>query len=107
MIADLERSAAGGSEAAVEVDNVMAELATLQDTFSNADPMLLNTALRKMIEDITLYWGPGGARKWRLERGVIRFREPWRVALVRGEIRELFQIELTLRGLNKTSGKAG
>ena len=60
---------------------VMKQLANLKETIHLADPATLKPALRATIESITLYWGPGGSRKWRLERGVIRFREPLLVAL--------------------------
>jgi site-specific DNA recombinase len=60
---------------------VMEQLADLKETIHLADPATLKPALRATIESITLYWGPGGARKWRLERGVIRFRESLLVAL--------------------------
>jgi DNA invertase Pin-like site-specific DNA recombinase len=70
-----------GDHPAFNVDQVIAELAHLRENFQSADPDRLRAALRTVIEDITLFWGPGGPRKWRLVRGVIRFRENWHVAL--------------------------
>jgi len=78
-VARLHANVNGRPEATV--DAVMAELATLKETIHLADPAKLKAALRVTIESITVYWGPGGARKWALKRGVIRFREPLLFAL--------------------------
>ena len=64
-----------------ETARVAAELANLRKTFQSANPAKLRAALATVIEDITLYWGPGGPRKWRLKRGVIRFGDKLQVTL--------------------------
>ena len=56
-----------------EAARVAAELADLRETFAVADPATLRTALATVIEDITLYWTDGGPRKYRFQRGTIRF----------------------------------
>jgi site-specific DNA recombinase len=58
-----------------ELSRVMAEVHHLRDAFTSADPDKVRAALKTTIESITLFWGPGGKRKWKLERGVIRFCE--------------------------------
>jgi site-specific DNA recombinase len=73
-IAEATKDASSDLDA--QVDAVMAQLANLKDAIDLADPTELKAALRATIQDITLYWGPGGPRKWRLYRGVIRLREP-------------------------------
>lgn len=69
----------GGAGSPPERDTapVLAELADLRETFQTADPAKLRAALRTVVRDITLYWAPGGPRKWRFVRGVIRFGENW------------------------------
>ena len=64
-----------------ETARVAAELADLRKTFQSANPAKLRAALATVIEDITLYWEPGGPRKWRLKRGVIRLGDKLQVAL--------------------------
>lgn len=63
-----------------ELSRVMAELNRLRDDFTSADPDKLRAALKTTIDTITLFWGPGGRRKWKLQRGIIRFRESLYVA---------------------------
>jgi hypothetical protein len=58
-----------------ETARVLAELADLRETFQLADTTRLRAALRTVLRDITLYWAPGGPRKWQFVRGVIRFGE--------------------------------
>jgi len=54
---------------------ITGELANLKETFQSAHPQKLRTALHTIIESITLFWAPGGPRKWQLKRGITRLGE--------------------------------